>query len=198
MPNLNNNKNPATPGGQTQSTNGGQNNTNVVNTADQRTGNLGNQPPGGNTNAIPKPGEPTNPPAPQPQNSTQPAGTTATDGGSGTNTGLDIDKLISESTEEIKTADEAQNARVEKQKTLMTALNALNYKETIIYRNEETGEEIGTKFRYTVDPFGKTIYDYMNDEEITGHIGFVIDESDPQDGSFIEKPISIYWINPVF
>ena len=193
----NNNTNPATPDTQTQSTNGAPNRTNVVKTTDQRTGNLGNQPPGGNTNAIPKPGEPTNPPAPQPQNSTQPAA-----GGSGTvattDTGLDIDKLISESTQEIKTADEAQNARVEKQKMLMTALNSKNYMETIIYKNEETDEEIGRKLRYVPDPFGKTIYDYMNDPEVTAHIGFKVPEGDPQDGSYIDEQISVYWINPVF
>ena len=195
--NQNNNNNPATPDSQAQSTNGAPNRTTVVRTngnIDQRTGNLPNQPPGGNTNAIPKPGEPTNPPAPQPQNSTQPAGTVP----SGNNTGLDIDQLITESTQEIKSADEVQNARVEKQKKLMTSLTSKNYMETIIYKNEETDEEIGRKLRYVADPHGKTIYDYMNDPEITAHIGFKVDENDPQDGSYIEQQISVYWINPVF
>lgn len=169
--------------------------------ADQRTGNLPNQPPGGNTNAIPQPGEQTNPPAAQPQNAVQPAGAEA--GTSGTeagnaDTGMDIDKLISESTKEIKTIDTAQDERKKKQERLMTALSALNYMETVVYKNEETNEEIGTKFRYTKDPHGKTIYEYINDPEISDHIGFKLDENDQQDGSFIEKQISIYWINPVF
>ena len=199
MGNNNTNNNPATPDGQpTQSTNGAPNRTTVV--KDQRTGNLPNQPPGGNTNAIPKPGEPTNPPAPQPQNSTQPAAGTVPQGSGtvSTDTGLDIDRLISESTQEIKAGDDAQKARVEKQKMLMTALNSKNYMETIIYKNEETDEEIGRNLRYVPDPYGKTIYDYMNDPEVTAHIGFKVDENDPQDGSFIEKQISVYWINPVF
>lgn len=112
--------------------------------------------------------------------------------------GLDIEKLIEESTKEIKTGDEAQEARKKKQELLMRAINSRMYIENIIFKNTETDEQVGTKMRYIKDPYGKTIYDYMNDPEITAHLGFKVSENDPKDGSPIEKQISIYWNNPVF
>lgn len=118
--------------------------------------------------------------------------------GSGTDTGLDIDKLISESTKEIKTGDEVQDARKKKQELLMRAINSRMYIENIVFKNTETDEQVGTKMRYVKDPYGQTIYDYMNDPEITAHLGFKVPEGDKKDGSVIEKQISVYWVNPVF
>lgn len=127
-------------------------------------------------------------------------GANASGSGSGTDNtgGLDIDKLISESTKEIKTGDEVQEARKKKQQLLMRAINSRMYIENIVFKNTETDEQVGTKMRYVQDPYGKTIYDYMNDPEITAHLGFKVPEGDNKDGSVIEKQISIYWVNPVF
>lgn len=223
--NNNKDKNLAAPDGQTASTNGAPNRTTVVavdaqgNPVDPRQGNLPNQPPGGNTNAIGGPGENNNQDnlTKAKLESVDPQGGIGGTGSSGTVTteinpnapqalpveggqqpGLGIEELITKSTKEIKSADEAQNERVKKQERLMTALNSRMYMEEVIYKNEETQEELGRKLRYTKDPSGKTIYDYMNDPEVQDHLGFKIDENDPQDGSFIEKQISVYWINPVF
>lgn len=209
-----NNNNPATPDGQTESDNGAQRGTTIVSVdaegnpineqqqpqaepqvqPDPRTGNLPNQPPGGNTDAIGGPGENNN------QDNLQKAREEAnnTDQAPNQQPGLDLDKLITKSTKEVRTADAAQKERVEKQKRLMTALNSRGYMEEVIYKNEETNQELGRKLRYVKDPKGKTIYDYMNDPEVQDHIGFIVDDDDPRDGSFIKKQISFYWINPIF
>lgn len=129
------------------------------------------------------------------QGETAPAGSQATDPPQGD---INIDQLISESTKEIKSGDEAQEARKKKQELLMRAINSRMYIENIIFKNTETDEQVGTKMRYVKDPYGKTVYDYANDEEITAHLGFKIPDEDPQDGSPIERQITIYWTNPVF
>ena len=129
------------------------------------------------------------------QGETAPAGSQATDPPQGD---INIDQLISESTKEIKTGDEAQETRKKKQELLMQAINSRMYIENIIFKNTETDEQVGTKMRYVKDPYGKTVYDYANDPEITAHLGFKIPDEDPKDGSPINKQITIYWVNPVF
>lgn len=162
--------------------------------------NLPNQPPGGNTNAIAGPGKNNNE-----DNLNKAAAEATGQDGQGVagqqqeeDQGFDIEKAISESTKEIKSADDSQLQRVEKQKRLMAAVNSRRNMESVIFINNETQKEVGRKLRYLPDASGKTIYDYMNDPEVQEHIGFKVADSDPRDGSFIEKQISIYWINPVF
>jgi hypothetical protein len=111
---------------------------------------------------------------------------------------LDIDKLITESTKEIKTGNEAQSARKKKKELLDKALNSRMYIEPITFKNVETDEFVGSKMRYTKDKDGKTIYDYMQDPEVTAHIKFKVPEGDPRDGSPVTKQISISWVNPVY
>lgn len=113
-------------------------------------------------------------------------------------TSLDIDKLITESTGEIKAADTAQTERQKKQELLMRAINSRMYMENITYKNVESDEFVGTKMRYYEDPYGKSVYDYMNDPEVTAHIGFKVPKEDPKDGTPVNEQITIYWINPVF
>lgn len=111
---------------------------------------------------------------------------------------LDIEKFIQSNTQEIKTGDERQQERKRKMEILTKAINAKDYFERIIYNNQETGEFVGTKIRYTKDPYGKTIYDYMSDPVIQEHIEFVAAEGDPMDGSPISKQITFFWKKPTF
>ncbi len=112
---------------------------------------------------------------------------------------INVQDFIKNTTTETKTLDSEQEARIAKAKLLTDAINSRFYFENVQYVNSETGDRIGSKIRYTKDPNGKTIYDYMNDPEVTAHVGFkLMDEEDQQDGSIVNKQISIYWVNPVY
>lgn len=112
---------------------------------------------------------------------------------------VNVADFIKKTTTETSNLDSEQEARVKKAKLLSDAVNSRFYFENVQYVNSETGEKIGSKIRYTKDPNGKTIYDYMNDPEVTAHVGFkLMDEEDQQDGGIVNRQISIYWVNPVF
>lgn len=112
---------------------------------------------------------------------------------------VNVADFIKKTTTETSNLDADQEARIKKAKLLSDAVNSRFYFENVQYVNSETGEKIGSKIRYTKDPNGKTIYDYMNDPEVTAHVGFkLMDEDDKQDGGIVSRQISIYWVNPVF
>lgn len=112
---------------------------------------------------------------------------------------VNVADFIKKTTTETSNLDADQEARIKKAKLLSDAINSRFYFENVQYVNSETGEKIGSKIRYTKDSNKKTIYDYMNDPEVTAHVGFkLMDEEDQQDGGIVNKQISIYWVNPVF
>jgi hypothetical protein len=112
---------------------------------------------------------------------------------------INTDELINNAQTEISAGDAEANARAEKAKLLTQAINSRYYFENINFANAETGEQIGgSRIRYVADPFGKTIYDYLNDETVNQHIGFKVPDDDPKDGSIVNKQITIYWKNPTF
>lgn len=134
------------------------------------------------------------------QEQNKPASTNPGDLGNAQNSnGLDINQFVQSSTGAIKSADEKTQAKKERQTYLNKVFNALNNIETIVYTDEETDEVLGSKIRYRQDSEGKTIYDYMQDEIVQEHLGFVIPEGDGQEnGGLIEKQISFYWKKPTY
>lgn len=117
---------------------------------------------------------------------------------------VSIEGLIKGTQEEIKEGEQATLSRVEKSQLLTRAINSRHYFENLNYINTETGEQpvemegSGNRIRYGKDPKGKSIYDYMNDPEVTKHIGFKVPEDDPKDGSIVTKQITVFWTNPEF
>lgn len=111
---------------------------------------------------------------------------------------IDIDKFISDSTTEVKVFDEKELAKIEKMKKLTKAIESINKTRRIIFNNSETQEFVGTKFQYTQDEDGKTVYDYLNDPEIQEHLEFIIPEGDAQDGSPVDAPVTFFWKKPTF
>lgn len=114
------------------------------------------------------------------------------------NDDIDIEGMIKKSEAEVKTIDADQQARIDKQKYLMQAIDSRGYFERLLYNNIETGEVIGTKLKYIKDPYGKTVYDYMNDPVVTEHLEFLAAEGDPMDGSPVDKQVTFYWKKPTF
>lgn len=111
---------------------------------------------------------------------------------------VNVGSLLKGTQSGIKTADEKITSRKEKADLLTKAINSQYNFETIQYINDETGEVIGTKIRYLPDTDEKTIYDYMEDEDISAHLGFKVPEGDNKDGQPVDSQISVYWVNPVF
>ena len=111
---------------------------------------------------------------------------------------IDIDQFIADSSAEVKTFDEKENARKEKTEYLNRILELRNNFRTIVFNNAETQEFVGTKIQYQADEDGKTIYDYINDPVVAEHIQFVVPEADPQDGSPVDQQISFFWKKPTF
>lgn len=78
---------------------------------------------------------------------------------------------------------------------------ALTYTRTRKITDPVTNKFIGMRFKYTEDPNNKSIYDYVcynNDPfelKLLEKIEVVFDENDPKDGSWIDKPITINWID---
>ena len=176
----------------------GTNGTSVTTTAGDKTGDVAA------TTAQP---QPQLQPQPQKAASSGPAPSTTSASSTGQtgqaqevpdNDDVDIDKMISTSEQEVKTIDADQQARIDKQKRLMDAINSRAYFERLIYNNIETGQVIGTKLKYTKDPYGKTVYDYMNDPEISEHIEFTAAEGDPMDGSPVDRQVTFFWKKPTF
>ena len=64
-----------------------------------------------------------------------------------------------------------------------------------------THKYIGMRFKYTEDGDGKNIYDYLfynNDpfeQKLLENLEIRIDPKDPKDGSWVDKPIDIVWLN---
>lgn len=135
---------------------------------------------------------------PRPQGNTAPSSTAQNQQDVPDNDDIDIEKMISTSEQEVSTIDKDQQERIEKQKYLMQAINSRAYFERLLYNNIETGEVVGTKLQYTKDPFGKTVYDYMNEPEVQEHIEFIAAEGDPMDGSPVDRQVTFYWKKPTF
>lgn len=115
-----------------------------------------------------------------------------------TNPGLDINAFVEQSTGAVKSADSKKQAKLERQALLTKVINSLTNIEKITYVDEETDEVKGSKIQYRPDGEGKTIYDYMQDETVQEHLGFVVPEEDNQDGGLIDKQITFYWKKPTF
>lgn len=143
----------------------------VINTA---TGNVQNPPP--------------------PTNVTAPSGTV----NNPDDVDVDVDKMIASGEQETKELDAEIQARKDKMELLQRAINSRNNFERLIYNNVETGEFIGTKLKYIEDSDGKTVYDYMNDPEVSEHLEFVAAEGDAQDGSPVDRQVTFYWKKPTF
>lgn len=111
---------------------------------------------------------------------------------------INIKKFIAGSVKETEGIDEKQKARIEKAASLTKALDSINNTEKFTFNNVETGEVLGTKFKYKQDEDGKSVYDYAQDEDIAQHITFIIPEDDPKDGSLITKAVSFFWNKPTF
>lgn len=64
-----------------------------------------------------------------------------------------------------------------------------------------THKHIGMRFKYTEDGNGKSIYDYLfynNDpfeQKLIENLNIKIDPNDPKDGSWVDKPIKLGWLN---
>ena len=111
---------------------------------------------------------------------------------------INIKEFIAGSEKETAKIDDKQQKRIEKAADLSKAIDSINNTEKFIFNNVETGEVIGTKFKYKPDTDGKTVYDYAKDPAIAEHITFVIPEDDPQDGTLITKAVSFFWNKPTF
>jgi len=112
---------------------------------------------------------------------------------------INTDAIIEGAETEITSGNTEEEERAKKAELLTQAITSRYYFENINFQNSETGEQVGgSRIRYIADPYGKTIYDYMNNEAVNQHIGFKVPDDDPQDGSIVNRQITIYWKNPAF
>lgn len=111
---------------------------------------------------------------------------------------INIKEFIAGSEKETAKIDDKQQKRIEKAADLSKAIDSINNTEKFTFNNVETGEVMGTKFKYKADVDGKTVYDYAKDPAVAEHITFVIPEDDPQDGTLITKAVSFFWNKPTF
>lgn len=81
---------------------------------------------------------------------------------------------------------------------VFTALTKTHTRRVI---DPNTRKFIGIKFRYVEDSYGKDIYDYVAyntdpfEQKILEKLEIKFDPNDPKDGSWIDKPININWLN---
>lgn len=103
-----------------------------------------------------------------------------------------------------KEREEKKLAKEEREKANMffnNVFSSLTYTRTRKIVDPNTHKFIGMRFKYTEDANNKSIYDYVcynNDPfelKLLEKIEVKFDPNDPKDGSWIDKPISINWID---
>jgi hypothetical protein len=79
--------------------------------------------------------------------------------------------------------------------------NSLTKTRTRKLSDPNTSKFIGMRFKYMEDSYGKSIYDYVcynNDpfeQKLLEKIEVKFDDNDPKDGSWVDKPIQIVWLD---
>lgn len=114
---------------------------------------------------------------------------------SGTN--INVTDFVNETNEAIGDEEKAINAR--KAHAIKRAKISRAVQRTAVNQrtNVTTNEVIGEDLEYLADSDGKTVFDYINDPELSQVVELVYPKG-WKEGDKITEPLSLYWKDPRF